>query len=128
MRTTSVRELAAIWRHSAPGVAVMGGVPPSPAVTPKPEPVAETADAAAGGAAGGDAAATQEAGSRSADINAGRPGPGAWDSVGVTLAPGSAAELAYSRSRGGVGFFAALRLLMWRQSRTLSRNKPLIGA
>ena len=124
VRTTSVSELSRVWRHSPAGLAVMGGAPPER--TPKPESVATPTPAAPAGGAGEDL--TPTGAGRADDINASRPRPGALDAAGVVLPPGSAAELAYSRSQGGVGFLASLRLLVWRQSRTLSRNKPLIGA
>ena len=119
VHATTAQELSAIWRHSQAGVAVMGGALPSEEVTPKPT--------AASDAAANNAERAADAPSRAEGINESRLCPGSWDAQGVVLTPGSGAEVAYSRTRGGVSLWTALRLLIWRQSRALRRNKALLG-
>lgn len=109
--STSVPELAALWRHSVAGRAVMGGA--HPAATPRPETRALAAL---------DDAATAAA------LNGRRAAPGDSDAFGVVLS-GPAAERQFGLGGGGgAGFLATLLLLLWRQQRLLWRNPALVGA
>ena len=104
--STSVPELAALWRHSSAGKAIAGGA--TPANTARPDSRVLT---------GIDAATST--------INASRPAPGNWDAVGVRLAFPAA------QRQWGVGAawgLATLFALLGRQQRLLWRNPEIVGA
>ena len=103
--STSVPTLAAIWRHSRAGRAVMGGSTPTTTAAP-------SADLAL-------------VDSRSAALNSERPSPGSLDGEGIRL--DSAATKTQYASRLG-GSLAVLLLLIDRQQKLLWRNSDLLGA